>query len=197
MRKALFIVTVAFILGFALFSLEGRAQMDPETMGPHDYGDWKYCPYCGAPLGPGGRCGMGPGTMGPGYGRGYGMRHPGRRMGPGTMGPERRMGPGMMGPGMMHPEWGWGRDPGMGPGYGPGYGPQYGPRYQRPQEPLEKKEAKEMLENYLQSTRNPNLKLGAMEDKGSYFEAEILTKEDSLVDKIAVNKETGRMRSIY
>jgi len=134
--------------------------------------------------------------MGPGYGRGYGMRHPGWRMGPGMMGPGPR-GPGWgMGPGMMHPDWG--RGPGMmGPGHGPGYGPQYGPRYQQPQEPLEKKEVKGMLENYLQSTRNPNLKLGNIEDKGSYFEAEILTKDDSLADKIAVDKTTGWMRSIY
>jgi hypothetical protein len=106
-------------------------------------------------------------------------------------------GPGMRGPGYgrgygMRPP-GWGR----GPGYGPGYGPQYGPRYQQPQEPLEKKEVTEMLENYLQSTRNPNLKLGNIEDKGSYFEAEILTKDDSLADKIAVDKNTGWMRSIY
>lgn len=111
--------------------------------------------------------GMGPGMMGPGYGRGYGMRPHGYGMGPG----------------MMHRDW--------------GRGPQYGPQYQQPQKPLEEKNVKEMLNNYLKSTRNPNLKLGNIKDKGSYFEAEILTKDKALADKIAVDKITGWMRSTY
>ncbi len=46
--------------------------------------------------------------------------------------------------------------------------------------------------------RNPNLKVGKIEDKGNTFEAEIVTKkEDSLVDRIAVDKYTGWMRSVY
>jgi hypothetical protein len=114
-----------------------------------------------------------------GPGGGYGM------MGPGMMYRGYGMGPGMMGPGY-----------GMGPGMmGPGYG--YGPQYQQPQEPLTEKDAKGMVEDYLRSTRNPNLKLGTIEDKGPYFEAEILTKEGSLADKIAIDKNTGWMRSIY
>ena len=111
--------------------------------------------------------GMGPGMMGPGYGREYGMRPHGYGMGPG----------------MMHRDW--------------GRGPQYSPQYQQPQKPLEEKNVKEMLNNYLKSTRNPNLKLGNIKDKGSYFEAEILTKDKALADKIAVDKITGWMRSTY
>ena len=91
-----------------------------------------------------------------------------------------QMGPGMMGPGMM----------------GPGY-PGYGPQYQQPQKPLEEKDAKAMVENYIQSTRNPNLKLGEIKDMGYVFEAEILTKDNSRVDKIIVDKNTGWMRSAY
>lgn len=102
------------------------------------------------------------------------------QMGPGMMGRGYGMGPGMMGQGQ-----------GMRPGYG------YGPRYQQPQKALEEKDVKPILENYLKSTRNPNLKLGKIEDKESTFEAEIMTKDDSLVDKIAVDKNTGWMRSIY
>jgi hypothetical protein len=84
----------------------------------------------------------------------------------------------------------------MGPGMmGPGYG--YGPQYQQPRKPLEEKDAKEVLETYLKSRRNPNLKLGTIEDKGSVFEVEILTKDGSLADKIAVDKYTGWMRSMY
>jgi hypothetical protein len=123
--------------------------------------------------------GMGPGMMGRGYGFGYGMR-------PGMMGPGYGRGPGMMGRGYGH-----------GYGMGPGYGYQSGPQYRQPQLVLDEKNAKEILENYLKSTRNPNLKLGKIEDKGNVFEAEILTQKDSLVDKILVDKYTGWTRSAY
>jgi hypothetical protein len=53
------------------------------------------------------------------------------------------------------------------------------------------------VEIYLRSSRNPNLKIGEVEDKGPVFEVEIVTKEDSLVDKLVVNKETGWIGSIY
>jgi hypothetical protein len=105
---------------------------------------------------------------GPGWGRGYGYG----------------MGPGMMG-------WGY-----QG-GYGPQYGPPSGPQYQQPNKPLTEKDVREMVENYLQSTRNPNLKLGKITDKDHYFEADILTRNDALVDKILVDKQTGWMRSVY
>ena len=95
------------------------------------------------------------------------------------------MGPGMMGPGY-----------GMGPGMmGPGYG--YGPQYQQPQKPLEKSDVETMMKNYLASVRNPNLKLGKIEEKDSGFEVDIVTKNNSLVDKILVDKNTGWMRSAY
>ena len=45
---------------------------------------------------------------------------------------------------------------------------------------------------------NPNLKLGKTKDMESAYEGEIVTKkEGALVDKIAVDKYTGRMRSVY
>jgi hypothetical protein len=115
---------------------------------------------------------MGPGMMG--YGRG---------MGPGRMGYGRGMGPGM-----MHHGYGM-----MSPGYGPGYPSPY----QQPRGELDEDSVRKMLKNYIRSVRNPNLKLGKIEDKGSRFEAQILTKDDSLVDKISVDKRTGWMRSVY
>ena len=99
-------------------------------------------------------------------------------------------GPGMRGRGRGY---GYGMGPGM---MGPGY-QGYGPQYQGPQEPLKGKDVKAMLENYVQSTRNPNLKVGKIVEKDAYFEAEILTKNNALVDKILVDKNTGWMRSIY
>ena len=126
---------------------------------------------------------MGYGPMGYGY---YGM-------GPGMMGGWSGYctGPGMMG-------YGYGMGPGMmGYGYGPQYGRPYAPQYQSPQKPLNENQAKEMVENYLRSTANPNLKLGKIEDKGSAFEANVVTKNGSLVDKILVDKDTGWMHSEY
>jgi hypothetical protein len=133
-------------------------------------------------MGPGYGYGMGPGMMGPGYG--YGM-------GPGMMGPGYGYGYGM-GPGMMGPGYGYGY--GMGPGMmGQGYG--YGPQYQQLEKPLGKKDAQEILENYVKSLYNPNLKVGKITEKDTYFEGEILTKDNVLVDKIIIDKNTGWMSS--
>jgi hypothetical protein len=85
----------------------------------------------------------------------------------------------------------------VGLGYGGQDGPQYGPQYQQPWKPMEDKDAKAMLENYIQSTMNPNLKLGKIEEKDGYFEAEILTEENSLVDRLFADKFIGWLRSIY
>ena len=87
---------------------------------------------------------------------------------------------------------GYARGPGM---MSPGYGSE--PRFQGSDEPLEESNVKSMLNDYLRSTGNPNLKLGEINDKESVFEAEILTKDGSLVDKLAVDKSTGWMRSVY
>jgi hypothetical protein len=81
---------------------------------------------------------------------------------------------------------------------GPQSGQQYGPRYQENRKPLTEKDATSILQNYLKANRNPNLKLGKVEDKGNAFEAKIVTKkEGALVDKIAIDKKTGWMRSVY
>ena len=103
------------------------------------------------------------------------------------------MGPGMMGYGMGPGMMGYGRGYGM---MGPGYG--YNQQYQQPQRTITEKDAKGIVENYLNSMRNPNLKLGKIKDEGSAFEVDIVTKGNgSLVDKILVNKNTGWLRSAY
>jgi hypothetical protein len=198
MRKTIPFLALALVLGLTLYPIEGRAQMGPGygmgpgMMGGWGYGGW-YCPYCGQYLGPGrsyGGYGMGPGMMGPGYGCGMGPGMMGRSyggygMGSGMMGSPGYGGYGM-GPWMMHPY-------GMGYGYGYGYGAQYRQR----EKPLMENDAKEMVENYLKNTRNSNLKLGKVTEKGAYYEADIVTKDNSLVDKILVDKYTGWMRSAY
>jgi hypothetical protein len=113
-------------------------------------------------------------------------------------------GPGWGGGGRMMGYWGGG--PGHCWDYDGGYGrragttgPGYESRrpYQQAQEPLNETDAKAMVDEYVNSTRNPNLKVGEIKEKGSSFEAEILTKDGSLVDKIAIDKNTGWMRSAY
>lgn len=135
----------------------------------------------------------GRGMMGPGYGYGMG---PGMMGGSGYGTPQycpycgSYVGPYNMGPGMMGPGYGYGMGPGM---MHRGYG--YGPQYQQLEKPLGKKDAKEMLENYVQSLYNPDLKVGKITEKDTYFEGEILTKKDVLVDTIIVDKNTGWMSS--
>jgi len=108
--------------------------------------------------------------------------------GRGGMGHGEGMGHGMMGRGgMMHQE----------SGMGPDYGLQNRPQDQQPQRPINETEATDILQNYLESTGNPNLKLGKIEDKGQTFEAEILTKDEALVDRVVVDKNTGWIRSAY
>ena len=120
----------------------------------------------------------------------------GGTMGPGMMrggGHGSGMGTGMMGGGMM----GSGQGSGMGRGMMGGRGYGYDQPYAASGKPLEMKDAKIIMNDYLNSTRNPNLKLGKIKDKGDVFEAEVLTKNNSLVDKVLINKQTGRMSSAY
>jgi len=118
-------------------------------------------------------------------GHGYGFSRGQGRTGWGMMGGYGYgMGPGMMG--------------GSGYGMGPGMmGPGYGPQYQSGGKPVNLKEAETMMNDYLKSSRNPNLKLGKIKDIGSAFEAEIRTRNNDLVDRIMIDKETGYIRSVY
>ena len=118
----------------------------------------------------------------PDYGRQYG-HHMGGRHG-------YRMGPGMME-----------RGSGMGPGYRRGTGSirrapeqgESGPAYGRLETPLNEEDARMVVGNYLQSIRNPNLKLGKITEQSDAFEAEIVTNDGSLVDKLFVDKSNGWM----
>ena len=100
-----------------------------------------------------------------------------------------------MGRGMMG-GYGYGMGPGMMGGYfgtGHGYGWPYPPRGKT----IDAKEAEAMMNDYLKSSRNPNLKLGKIKDVGRAFEAEILTKNNYLVDRVHIDKATGYIRSAY
>ena len=140
---------------------------------------------------------MGPGMMG--YGRYECPNYPSSGQ---TMGPGRGygMGPGMMGRG-MGPQGGYEREPGMmGRGRGQMQGLQKkspGSSYSQDQSTLSKDDAGAIVKDYLASTRNPNLKLGKIKDAGNAFEAEIVTQDNSLVDKVLIDKTSGGMRPAY
>ena len=208
MKKTLLIAQLSMLMVLLALGSVYAQSSNPGNNPPPQSG-W-YCPNCGSYQG--GGYGMGPGMMG---GRGYGYG-----MGPGMMGGQGYgygMGPGMMGgqgygygmgPGMMGGRgYGYGMGPGMmgGQGYGYGMGPGqgYGPNQQypyaqqQPQKPIDKDQAKSMVENYLKSTGNPNLKLGDIKDEGQNFEADVVTKDNSLADKILIDKNTGWMRPAY
>jgi hypothetical protein len=95
--------------------------------------------------------------------------------------------------------YGYSRGSGMmgggGYGMGPGYG--HGRKSQLTGKPTDAKEAEAMMNDYLKSSRNPNLKLGKIKDVGEAFEAEILTKNNDLVDRVHIDKATGTIRSAY
>lgn len=117
---------------------------------------------------------------------------------------------------MMGPGYG-GKHHMMGPGYGRHHMWEDDGDWQRGSEKGEKKRSKKsaiskstrktealspsdarvIVKDYLKSTRNPNLKLGKVSDAGEAYQAEILTRDGSLVDTLLVDKESGAMRPAY
>jgi hypothetical protein len=122
---------------------------------------------------------MGPGMMGPGM------------MGPGMMGPGM-MGPGMMGPGMMrHGKGGQGM---MGPGFGkgPGLGSQVVQNMD-----LTADGVRHFLEHRLEMHGNKRLKVGEVKEADDdTIIADITTVDDSLVQRLEVDRHTGRMQHV-
>jgi len=64
-------------------------------------------------------------------------------------------------------------------------------------QPMNQDQAKILVEDYLTSTRNPNLRLGDIFEEADFFEAEITTRTGDLVDRIRVDKKTGKVQSAY
>lgn len=186
---------LALIVGAATLAgtlLAGTAYAHAQGMGPGwGYGmgpgmmgspEGESSPYGG--WGPGYGMGPGMGMMGPGMG----MMGPGMGMGMGRgmmgmMGMGGMMGPGIMGPGMM----------GMGPGMMRGWGAQDCPWASGdPGRLLGKDDVTKMLERQLAMHGNDRLKIGKVEEKDDKtIVAEIVTKDNSLVDKFTIDRRTG------
>ncbi len=147
-------------------------------------------------MGWGGGPGYGMGMMGQGQGQGYGM-------GPGMMGQGQGYG---MGPGMMGQGQGYGMGPGMmGQGMGPGmmgqgqqaYGPGNCPFAATQGAEVTVDSVTKFLEARIAHWGGDRLKVGKVEaadDKT--ITGEIVTKDGSLVQKFAFDKQTGWPRRV-
>ncbi len=135
----------------------------------------------GRRMGPG--IGMGQGMMGGGMMGHHGHHHHGMMghgmMGQGMMG-HGMMGPGMMGPGMMMPGM-------MGPGM----------RADADRD-LSVDDVRGMVERHLAWRGNKRLKLGEVNAKDDdTFTADIVTVDDSLVQRFEIDRHSGFMRRMF
>lgn len=64
-------------------------------------------------------------------------------------------------------------------------------------EELTKNDAENMVRDYLYRSGNPNLKQGKVTETDHEFEVELVTKDNSLVEKILIDKQTGWMTLTY
>ncbi len=101
------------------------------------------------------------------------------------------MGPGMRGGG------------GMGPGmHGGGPygsfcpGPRWGRPYGAPRPVSTADDAKQVIQTFFAS-RGQQITVGKMDERNWYFQAEVLDAKGEVIDRVIVDKRTGRLRSIY
>ena len=131
--------------------------------------------------------GFGSGMMGH---SGYGMM--GQGWGHGMMG--RGHGYGMMGQGHGYGMMGQGS--GM-MGYGPGGGSADCPAVQATAKDMTVDDVKALLEHRLEMWGNDRLKVGAVSEQGEdSIVGEIVTQDGSLVEKLAIDRRSGRMTRV-
>ena len=71
---------------------------------------------------------------------------------------------------------------------------QVGSYFNRPA--LTKAQAYDVLANHVKKI-NPDLEIGEIKDGGGFYEAEILSEEKEVVERLAVDKKSGQLRVIY
>jgi hypothetical protein len=141
--------------------------------------------------------GYGPGMMGGGYGPGMmDGNGPGNGYGPGY-GHMRGFGPGNNGEGYGPGYHMRGYGPGMMQGYGRGYGPRADVQGNQTNQTLNltTDEVKSRMERWLARRDNPRLKVGEVKEKDAdTIIADIVTKDNSLVQRFIVDRHTGFVR---
>lgn len=63
--------------------------------------------------------------------------------------------------------------------------------------PRTKEQAKERAEQHLNSLGNPNLKVGEARETAASYEIDVVTKENSLVNRLIIDKQTGELKAQY
>ena len=58
---------------------------------------------------------------------------------------------------------------------------------------MDEAEARRILKEYFQG----DVKIGKVKERKFYFEAEIRDRQGNLIDKVIIDRRTGRIRSIY
>jgi hypothetical protein len=104
---------------------------------------------------------------------------------------------GMMGSGYAESWYGRNTGPmmGTGDGWGCPMGQYSGGYYGRHRsEILTKNDAETVIRDYLYRLGNPNLKQGKITETDHEFKVQIVTKDNSLVETLSIDKETGCMR---
>ena len=61
---------------------------------------------------------------------------------------------------------------------------------------LTKEQAFDVLSNHVKKI-NPDLEIGELKDGGGFYEAEVLSQEKEVVERLAVDKKSGQLRVIY
>ena len=74
------------------------------------------------------------------------------------------------------------------------YGGSQGGTYGEKQQVTTKEEARGLLKDYFSKK---DVSIGEIREKQYYFEADILDAKGKVIDKVIVDKRTGRIRSIY
>ena len=86
-------------------------------------------------------------------------------------------------------------------GYGAQGGGDYAPQqrksdgYMAQKQSITKEQAYELVSNHVKKL-NPNLTVGQINDAGNFYEAEILSKDNEVIQLIGVDKFSGRMMLI-
>ena len=86
-------------------------------------------------------------------------------------------------------------------GYGSQGGGDYAPQQRRSdgywaqKQSISKEQAHEIVSNHVKKL-NPNLAVGQINDAGNFYEAEILSKDNEVIQLIGIDKFSGRMMLI-
>lgn len=114
-------------------------------------------------------------------------------MAPGMMGKQGMPGAGMMAPqGMMRPGMGSPGASGAGLGHGPGFGGRVVPA-----KDLTTDDVRHFLEHRLEWRGNKRLKVGEVKEADdAAIVAEITTVDDSLVERLEVDRHSGKIRRV-